>query len=420
MAHPLDDGTAVGLYRELEPTAYSLEKQHRGDGRAWDRFVGPYVRNFEAVRATMLAGFPPVGGSFRLLTEAGPLAAGRFATLVAMPARTLARRLFGATGSRAWLLGAAAHGDAPVTSGGSALPAFYLNLLGHAVGWPSPRGGAQALTDALVAHLKALGGELVCDATVERILIGAGRATGVALDDGREYGADLVLADVMPRALVTMTGETLRGWYRSGLVRFRQGPATLKLDWALDGPIPWTAPEPRGAGTVHIGGDEASTVESLTQAEVGLAERPFLLLGQQSIADPSRAPDGKHTAWAYTHGPANHSSELASARYVEAVEQQVERFAPGFRERVLARHVLGPRELEERDPNLVDGDVGGGSYGGLQSVFRPLPAISPYRTPVDGLFLCSAAAFPGGAVHGVPGDSAARAALRTLRRRAAG
>ncbi len=415
MAHPLDNGTAVGLYRDLERTAYSLEAQSPGDGRAWARFVGPYLRNFGAVRDTMLTGFPPVGGPLKLLAEAGPLAAGQFGLIVALPAKTLARRIFTASGSRAWLLGAAAHGDAPLTSGGSAVAAFYLNLLGHAVGWPSPRGGAQALTDALVAHLRALGGELVCDASVVRILTGAGRATGVALHDGREYGADLVLADVMPRALLAMTGEALGGWYRSGLVAFRQGPATLKLDWALDGPIPWTAVEPRGAGTVHIGGDEASTLDSLTQARAGLAPRPFLLLGQQSIADPSRAPQGRHTAWAYTHGPASRSSELSSERYVEAVEQQVERFAPGFRDRILARHVLGPAELEQRNANLVGGDVGGGSYGGLQSVFRPLPKVSPYRTPLDGLFLCSAAAFPGGAVHGVPGDSAARAALKSLR-----
>jgi phytoene dehydrogenase-like protein len=414
MAHPLDDGTAVALYRDLEPTAFSLEAQRSGDGRAWARFVGPYLRNFDAVRATMLAGFPPVGGPVKLLTQAGPLAAAQFGLLVALPARTLAHRLFAASGSRAWLLGSAAHGDAPVTSGGSALPAFYLNLLGHAVGWPSPRGGAQALTDALVAHLHALGGELICDATVERILTGDGRATGVILEDGREYRAGLVLADVMPRALLAMTGEVLHGWYRAGLVRFRPGPATLKLDWALAGPIPWVASEPRGAGTVHIGGDEASTLVSLAQAHAGLADRPFLLLGQQSVTDPSRAPAGKHTAWAYTHGPASRSSELVSERYVEAVEQQVERFAPGFRGRILARHVLGPHELEERDRNVVDGDVGGGSYGGLQSVFRPLPALSPYRTPIDGLFLCSAAAFPGGAAHGVPGDAAARAALKSL------
>jgi phytoene dehydrogenase-like protein len=219
----------------------------------------------------------------------------------------------------------------------------------------------------------------------------------------------------MPQALLAMTGDALHGWYRSGLVRFRQGPATLKLDWALAGPIPWTAPEAQGAGTVHIGGDERATIDSLTEAHTGLAARPFLLLGQQSLADPSRAPQGRHTAWAYTHAPVAYAAELSSERYVEAVEQQVERFAPGFREQILARHVLGPADLQARNANLVNGDVGGGSYGGLQSVFRPLPKVSPYRTPLRGLLLASAAAFPGGAVHGVPGDSAARAALRELR-----
>jgi phytoene dehydrogenase-like protein len=417
MAHPLDDGSAVGLYRQLEPTVDSLEAQHAGDGRAWARFVGPYLRNFDAVRATMLVGFPPVAGPLKLLMQAGPRAAAQFGLLVALPARTLGRRMFTASGSRAWLLGAAAHGDTPITTGGSAVAAFYLNLLGHAVGWPSPRGGAQALTDALVAHLRALGGELICDAQVERIESGAGRVTGVALADGTSYQADVVLADVMPQALLAMAGEALHGWYRSGLVRFRPGPATLKLDWALDGPIPWAAHVARGAGTVHIGGDENSTSESLAQAQTGLAQRPFLLLGQQSVADPSRAPAGKHTAWAYTHAPARLSAELSSERYLDAVEQQVERFAPGFREQILARHVLGPADLEARNANLVSGDVGGGSYSGLQSVFRPLPALSPYRTPLEGLFLASAAAFPGGAVHGVPGDAAARAALSCLRRK---
>ena len=418
MAHPLDDGRAVGLYRDLDATVASLEVQQPGDGRAWARFVSPYLRHFEAVRATMLAGFPPVGGPLKMLTQAGPLPAAQFGLLVATPAQTLARRLFDASGSRAWLLGAAAHGDTPVDSPGSALAAFYLNLLGHAVGWPSPRGGAQALTDALVGYLHTLGGEVVCDAPVARVLTAGGRTSGVSLVDGRRFDGDVVLADVMPQALLDMTGAALAGWYRTGLVRFRQGPATVKVDWALDGPIPWSAPEARQAGTVHLGGDEASTIASLTAHD--LSRPPFLLLGQQSVADPTRAPEGKHTAWAYTHAAPRLRAELASERSVQAIEDQVERFAPGFRERILARHTLGPDELQARNANLVHGDVGGGSYSGLQSVFRPLPAPSPYRTPVPGLFLASAATFPGGAVHGVPGDAAARAALRSLDNRRVG
>ena len=328
MAHPLDDGRAVGLYRDLEATVTSLEAQHTGDGRAWAKFVGPYLRHFDAVRATMLAGFPPVGGPVKLLTQAGPLPAAKFALLVATPARALARRLFSASGSRAWLLGAAAHGDAPVTAPGSALAAFYLNLLGHAVGWPSPRGGAQALTDALVSYLQSLDGEVICHAPVQRITTVGGRVTGVAVADGGRYDADIVLADVMPRALLAMTGDALRGWYRAGLVRFRQGPATVKVDWALDGPIPWSAPEARQAGTVHVGGDAASTIEALSAHDH--RRRPFLLLGQQSLADPTRAPEGKHTAWAYTHAPASMRAKLSSERTRQAIEDQVERFAPGL------------------------------------------------------------------------------------------
>jgi phytoene dehydrogenase-like protein len=219
----------------------------------------------------------------------------------------------------------------------------------------------------------------------------------------------------MPRALLALTGDALSGWYRAGLVRFRYGPSTVKVDWALDGPIPWSGSEAREAGTVHLGGDEPSTIAALAAHDLGRA--PFLLLGQQSIADPTRAPGGKHTAWAYTHAPASARAGLSSERSLKAIEDQVERFAPGFRTRILARHVLGPDQLQARNANLVHGDVGGGSYSGLQSVFRPLPALSPYRTPLPGLFLASAATFPGGAVHGVPGDAAARAALRSLTKR---
>lgn len=330
MAHPLPDGGAVALYRSVEETAASLDREHAGDGRSWTEFVAPYLRAFAAVRATMFTGFPPLRGPAMLVWKAGPRASVQLGLMLATSARTLGRRLFEGQAARAWLYGAAAHGDTPVTSPGSAMAAFYLNLLGHGAGWPSPRGGAGRLTDALVGYLHSLGGEIHTGAQVERILTRGGRVRGVGVAGGEELSASLLLADVMPDQLVRMTDGTLASWYRRLLAGYRYGPATVKLDWALDGPIPWTAPEARGAGTVHVGGDEDATAASLTQAHTGLAARPFLLLGQQSVADPTRAPEGKHTAWAYTHAPASMREALGSERCAEAIEAQVERFAPGL------------------------------------------------------------------------------------------
>jgi phytoene dehydrogenase-like protein len=412
-AHPLPDGGAVALYRELSATAASLDRRHAGDGERWVGFASPLLDSFDAVRETMLSGFPPVRGPQRLLARGGPRTTLGFARLLPGSVVGLGRRLFAADGSRAWLYGAAMHGDAPPEAPGSAIAAAYLNLLGHAVGWPSPRGGAARLIDALVAYLRSLGGELRTGATVVSVHAAAGRASGVELAGGERIAGRAVIADVMPHALARLAGDALPGWYRRLLGRYVYGAATLKVDWALDGPIPWLAEEVRGAGTVHVGGGEAELLESLAAAERGLPERPFLLLGQQTVADPSRAPAGKHTAWAYTHGPQRGVHWAGEQDHlVERIEAQVERFAPGFRDRILGRHVLGPAALEARNPNLVGGDVGGGSYQLRQVIFRPVPAWSPYRTPLRGLFLGSAATFPGGAVHGVPGDAAARAALR--------
>jgi phytoene dehydrogenase-like protein len=337
-----------------------------------------------------------------------------FARLLLMPAHGLGHELFGDGRSRAWLYGAAMHGDVPPHGAGSAIAATYLELLGHAVGWPSPEGGAGRLAEALVGRLRELGGEVRCEARVTRVAVERGRVTGVATAAGDQLRTGLVVADTTPGTLLALAGDALDGEYAAALRRFRPGPATLKVDWALDGPIPWTAPEPREAGTVHVGGDEAEVLEA-TSAHAALPERPFLLLGQQSLHDPSRAPSGRHTAWAYTHGPQGVDWAAETERHVERVEAQVERFAPGFRDRVLARHVMGPGDLERRDGNLTGGDVGGGSYTLDQTVFRPLPSLSPYRTPVRGLYLGSASTFPGGAVHGVPGHAAARIALTEAR-----
>jgi phytoene dehydrogenase-like protein len=416
-AHPFAGGKAVALYRDVERTEASLDAQHPGDGRRWREFVAPLLDGFDAIRATMLGAFPPVAGAVRLLTDLGPLGAARFAWLIPGSAEGLARRLFDGSGSRAWLYGSAGHADVPPAGAGSAAAIVYLNLMGHAVGWPSPSGGAERLTDALVGYLHELGGEVRTGALVESIEAANGRIVAVRVAAGERMATEVVIADVMPHALARLAGDALPRTYRSLLRRYSYGPATVKVDWALDGPIPWEAAEPRAAGTVHVGGTDEELAKTLEERRERLPGRPFLLLGQQSLADPSRAPAGQHTAWAYTRAPprgVDWGAELDPL--AERIEAQVERFAPGFRDLILARHVMGPAELERRDRNLVGGDVGGGSYRLRQVVFRPVPRLSPYRTPLRGLYLGSAAAFPGGAVHGVPGDAAALAALADVER----
>jgi phytoene dehydrogenase-like protein len=413
-AHPLPDGGAAALYRDLDRTADSLDAVHPGDGERWRDFAAPFVHSFDALRRTMLGGFPPIRGAARLAAGLGPRRMLDFTRLLLMPAQALGHELFEGDGTRAWLYGSAMHSDVPPVGGGSAIAAAYLNLLGHGVGWPSPEGGAGRLTDALVSHLRELGGELRTGAPVGAIVAERGRVAGVRLAAGEGLSAPVVIADVMPGALAELAGDGLPARYAGALRRFRHGPATLKVDWALGGPIPWSAAAAREAGTVHVGGPADEVLETTSIAS-GLPERPFMLLGQQSLADPSRAPAGKHTAWAYTHGPQDADWEGERDRHVERMEAQVERFAPGFRDLILARHVLGPADLQARNANLVGGDVGGGSYTLDQVIFRPLPSLAPYRTPLTGLYLGSAAAFPGGAVHGVPGHAAARLALAETR-----
>jgi len=414
-AHPLPDGRAAVLARDIDETAASLDALSPGDGEAWRRFASPYVEHFDGWRDTMLSGFPPLTGPLKLLAGVRVNGMLEWARLLLMPAHALAHELFRAEGARAWLYGAAIHGDVPPDGAGSAIAAAHLNIMGHAVGWPSPEGGAAALAAALAGHLGALGGRARTNAPVAKIAAERGRVVGVELEDGERVSSSLVIADVTPHALLALTGDALDGRYARALRRYRYGPATLKVDWALSGPVPWTAQAAREAGTVHVGGGEQDIRDALTATRGGLAEHPLLLFGQQSIADPTRAPAGQHTAWAYTHGPREIDWERESERHVERVEAQIERFAPGFRELIRARHVQSPADLQRRNPNLVQGDVGTGSYTLDQAIFRPLPSLAPYRTPIRGLFLGSAATFPGGAAHGVPGRAAARAALLQAR-----
>jgi phytoene dehydrogenase-like protein len=420
MAHPLPGGRAAVLARDVGETAATLDALHPGDGERWAAFVAPYLKRFGALRRTMLGGFPPVRGALGL-TRLGYRGLLEFVRLVLMPASSLAEELFRDGGSRAWLYGAAMHGDVPPTGAGSAIAATYLNLMGHAVGWPSPRGGAARLADALVACLRSYGGDVRVNAPVERVTVAGGRADGVLLAGGERVQAPLVIGDLTPRGLLRLAGDVLPSRYADALGRYRYGPSTLKVDWALEGPIPWTAPEAREAGTVHVGGGEEEVLRAT--AHTGsheLADPPFMLLGQQTVADPTRAPAGRHTGWAYTHGPHDADWEGRRDEVAERMEARIEDFAPGFRDRILARHVQTPGDFQRRNANLVYGDVGAGSYTLDQLVLRPVPGLSPYRTPVRGLYVGSASTFPGGAVHGVPGHAAARLALIETRIRRGG
>ena len=412
VAHPMDDGRAAALYRDLDRTVDLLESLAHGDGHAWSDLVSPWLASGDALRRTLLGGFPPVVSGARLALSLGPEQTLELARVTLMPVRALGAELFSSPHARAWLYGTALHSALAPSASGSAIFAVYLHVLGHLVGWPSPRGGAGALSDALVGYLRSLGGQARVNARVERVVSGHGRVAGVVTASGERVRADIVVADVTPPALIALAGRAFDPGYRRKLARFRLGPATFKVDWALDGVVPWTAAPARSAGTVHVGGGLGDLEQWMRELDAGvLPERPFVLFGQQSLADPTRAPAGHHTGWGYTHVPAGVDWAARGDEQVDRMEAQIERFAPGFRDRVIARHVMTPGDLQRRNANLIDGDKGNGSYDLDQLLFRPVPSLSPYRTPVRGLYLGSAAAFPGAAVHGVPGAAAARTAL---------
>ena len=415
MAHPLPGGRAAILSRDVAETARSLDALGDGDGRRWSELVAPYLRHFDAVRATMLAGFPPVAGPARLLPAFRLQGTLEFVRMLLMPALALGAEVLRGDGA-AWLYGSSLHGDAPLDSAGSAIAGLWLNILGHAVGWPSPEGGAGSITGALASLLHEHGGQTRTSAPAARVLARHRRVTGLELADGERIATRTVVTTSTPQGLVGLAGEALGDAYTRRALRFRYGPQTVKLDWALDAPIPWQNEDARRAGTVHVGGTAEELRGALLEVAHGrLPDAPFLLSGQQTIADPTRAPAGQHTAWAYPHTPAGVDWTRERERFADAVERQVERFAPGFRDRILARHVMAPDDLEARNASLPGGDVGHGSYAMDQLIFRPIPSLNPYSTPVRGLFIGGASTFPGGAVHGVNGYAAARAALRADR-----
>ena len=386
LAHPFDDGGAALLARSPDAAMPTLGE----DDERWGRLFAPLVRNPESLLDEILA---------PLHVPAHPLTLARFGLRALLPATTVARRSFRGARARGLFAGLAAHSMLPLERPPSAAFGLMLGLLGHAVGWPFPRGGSQALSDALASYLRSLGGEI---------------ETGRRVESLAELGETrLVVLDVTPRGLLELAGDRLPDRYRRRLERYRYGPGVFKLDWALAGPIPWRADECSRAATVHLG----ATLEEIAASEAApaqnrIAERPYVLLAQQSLFDPTRAPAGRHTAWAYCHVPNGSSVDMT-----ERVESQVERFAPGFRERILARSALGPADLERSNPNHVGGDINGGLADLRQLLTRPVARWSPYSTPLPGVFLCSASTPPGGGVHGMCGFHAARAALRSIQSR---
>jgi phytoene dehydrogenase-like protein len=361
------------------------------DADAYRGLVGPLAAGWQAVEPLVLSPFPvDPRAPLRLLRDLGAVGSARALRAAVSSADVLARRVFATERARAFLVGNAAHSMLPLEQRPSAGFALALLTMGHAVGWPFPRGGSQSLADALADRLRAAGGEIRVSSPVDEL-----------------PRADVVLCDVSPRELLRLGHFPAK--YEHALRRYRYGPGAFKLDWALSGPIPWRDERCAQAATVHLGGTLAEIASS--ERAPG-SSRPFVLLAQPSLWDDTRAPAGQHTAWAYCHVPNGSTKNMT-----DAIEAQVERYAPGFRERILARSERGPAELESHNRNLVGGDLNGGLMDLRQLYARPVAARSPYRTPRKGVYLCSASTPPGGGVHGMCGFAAAKVALRDLSRK---
>jgi phytoene dehydrogenase-like protein len=421
IAHPALDGTCPVLSRDIDVTAKSLDAGHARDGDAWRTLYARWTQVDDALLGALFTPFPPVRATTRLARTMPPRDYAEFVRFLLLPVRRLGEEYFGGAPARRLIAASALHADLPPEGTMSGFFGWLMTCLGQQVGFPVPEGGAASLTDALVRRLTGLGGEVICNASVDSVVVRAGRAVAVRTRDGQELAAPrAILADVdAPTLYRTLLREDdLPARFRAKLSLFQWDNGTVKIDWNLDGPIPWTAEPARQAGTVHL----VETVDALTRSTAELAcgsipVDPFLIVGQQSMTDSTRQPLGKETAWAYTHVPHPDRSPAvatpgAMEKLVETMEQTIERHAPGFRNLIRGRHVLTPSGFHCENANLVGGALSGGTAQlHQQLVFRPVPGLGRSETPVRGLFLASASAHPGGGVHGGPGANAARAAL---------
>jgi len=428
VAHPRHHRPAAVVHRRTTDTAAALEADHAGDGAAFTRLATEWDGIAEPVLAALLSPFPPVRAALRLLRATGPRGAMTLARRGALPVRRFVEEEFGGESAALLYSGCSLHADLSPENATSALFGWLLVHLGQQVGFPVPVGGAGMLTAALVRRLEAKGGRLRCDARVDHVVVRDGRAVAVRVVGDTEITATrAVVADTDAARLYLelISPEDLPATALAAARRIQRGQSTFKIDWALDRPIPWADPTVGAAGTVHV----ADSLDELTMNSAQIAagqipSDPFLLLGQMTAADPTRSPPGTASVWAYTHLPQRVKGDAGGdgisgewtaddiARFSERIEARVEEHAPGFRDRIIARHCWAPRDLERANANLVNGDLSGGTASAHQQlIFRPIPGLSRAETPIKGLYLGSSSAHPGGGVHGACGANAARAAV---------
>ncbi|CAN5414973.1 NAD(P)/FAD-dependent oxidoreductase [soil metagenome] len=432
LGHPRPDGSWALLHRDRAVTSALLEAAHPGDGEAWNELCGQWDRIGEQLVSALVSPFPPVRSGLAVLARLRSVGGLEFVKTLLTPAADLGRSLFAGEDAPLLLAGNAGHADIPLDSPGSGLMALLMTMLGQTVGFPVPEGGAGALSAALVRRIESLGGEVRCSCAVTAIDVEAGRATGVRTEHGERITATrAVVADV---AAPILYGRLLResdvpARTTRGMRRFQLDPSTIKVDWALSGPVPWASVPPYAPGTLHVADSVDQMTEAFAQVSArAVPARPFLLAGQMTTTDPRRSPSGTESMWAYTHVPQQVARDAGEEgirgdwghddleRFADRMQARIEVLAPGFGSRVTTRRILGPRELESRNASLIGGAINGGTSQLHQElVFRPVPGLGRAETPVRHLYLGSASAHPGGGVHGAPGMNAARAAIAHAR-----
>ena len=430
LGHSRGDGSWITLHRDLDITAKLLDEEHPGDGDAWRALVDQWRKIGPSLVDAIVTPFPPVRPALRALINLPRVGGLSFVRRLLAPAGSILEQNFGGQAVRLLLAGNALHADIPPDGAGSGFLGLLLIMVGQTQGYPVPEGGAGKLSEAMRDRFLARGGAVVCNAEVTKINVEHGRATGVQVHDQLVRVRRAVLADVAVEHLYgrLVSFDELPGSLRAKMAGFRRDPATFKVDWALSSPVPWRSPPPYPTGTVHIADSYEELVMAFAQLSAGsIPDRPFLLAGQMTTADPTRSPEGTESMWAYTHVPLHVLGDAGgnltgswdgddAERFADRMQDRIEQRAPGFSERIITRRILSPLEMERRDASLVGGSLNGGTAAlDQQLIFRPIPGLGRANTPIHGLYLASASAHPGGAVHGACGMNAARAALARAR-----